>query len=150
MRGGGKKPWKQKGTGQARSGSIRSPLWRGGGVTFAAENRDFSQKVNRKMYRGAMRSILSELARRNLLLVVDAFTVDSVSTQDFRAKLADMGLSSVTIVANDHAENLFLSARNVPYVSLTDVHGLDPVTLLASKHVVVTTDAIKTIEEWLA
>ena len=120
--GGGRKPWRQKGTGRARAGTIRSPIWRGGGKTFAAVPRDHSQKVNRKMYRGALQCIMSELVRQERLVVVDEFTVDSPKTKTVAAKLKDMELSSVLIVTDDVDENLFLASRNLPKV---DVHLLE-------------------------
>lgn len=150
VRGGGKKPWKQKGTGQARSGSIRSPLWRGGGVSHAAVPRDFSQKVNRKMYRGAIRSIVSELARSGNLLVTDSFTVELGKTKALVEKLATIGHSDVLIVSESIDQNLYLSARNLHQVDLCDVAALDPVTLLQHDKVVITTDAVKKLEAWLS
>ena len=150
VRGGGKKPWKQKGTGQARAGSIRSPLWRGGGVSHAAVPRDFSQKVNRKMYRGAIRSIVSELARSGNLLVTDGFTVDAGKTKSLVEKLNTIGHSDVLIVSEAIDQNLYLSARNLHKVDLCDVSALDPVTLLQHDKVVITTDAVKKLEAWLS
>ena len=150
VRGGGKKPWKQKGTGQARAGSIRSPLWRGGGKTHAAVPRDFSQKVNRKMYRGAIRSIVSELARNGSLVVTDSFTVDAAKTKDLVAKLATFGVNDVLIVSEGIDQNLYLSARNLYKIGLCDVAALDPVTLLAHEKIVITTDAVKKLEAWLS
>jgi large subunit ribosomal protein L4 len=150
VRGGGKKPWKQKGTGRARAGSIRSPLWRGGGKTFAAVPRDFSQKVNRKMYRGAMRSIFSELLRRGDLIVTEQFAVDAPKTKSFLAAMNGLGVSDVLVVTGEVDRNLFLSARNVPHVGITDVESLNPVSLLRHAKVVVTADAVKKIEGWLA
>ena len=150
VRGGGKKPWKQKGTGQARAGSIRSPLWRGGGVTFAAVPRDFSQKVNRKMYRGAIRSIVSELARSGNLLVTDSFVVDAAKTKSMVAKLGEIGYNDVLIVSESIDANLYLSARNLHKVDLCDVSALDPVTLLAHDKVVITTESVKKLEAWLS
>ena len=148
--GGGKKPWRQKGTGRARAGTIRSPLWRSGGVTFAAKPRDFEQKVNRKMYRGAMRCILSELVRQERLVVVDSFDVAEPKTKALVAKLKQLGVQSALIVANDISENLYLSARNLPKVDVCDVQAADPVSLIAHDKVVVTVDALKKIEELLA
>jgi large subunit ribosomal protein L4 len=148
--GGGKKPWKQKGTGRARAGTIRSPLWRSGGVTFAAKPRDFEQKVNRKMYRGAMRCILSELVRQNRLVVVDSFDVAEPKTKALIVKLKDLGVQSALIVGADVSENLYLAARNLPKVDVCDVQAADPVSLIAHENVVVTVDALKKIEELLA
>jgi large subunit ribosomal protein L4 len=149
VRGGGKKPWKQKGTGRARAGTIRSPLWRGGGKTFAAVPRDHSQKVNRKMYRGAMQAILSELVRQERLVVVDAFEVAEPKTRSLVAQLAALGLEKCLVVTAEVDDNLYLASRNVPGVHAIDVAGIDPVSLVGSDKVVMTVDAIKKIEEWL-
>jgi large subunit ribosomal protein L4 len=149
VRGGGKKPWRQKGTGRARAGTIRSPIWRSGGVTFAAKPRSYEQKVNRKMYRAAMRSILSELVRQERLIVVDDFSIDTPKTKAFTAKLADMGLSNVLILSENLDQNLHLASRNVPHVDVRDVAGLDPVSLVAHEKIVVTVPALKKIEEML-
>lgn len=150
VRGGGKKPWKQKGTGQARAGSIRSPLWRGGGKTHAAVPRDFSQKVNRKMYRGAIRSIVSELARSGNLLVTESLAIEAAKTKGLIEKLKDYGTNDVLLVTESVEQNLFLSARNLHKVGVTDVSGIDPVSLLTHKKVVITTDAVKKLEAWLS
>ncbi len=127
--GGGKKPWKQKGTGRARAGSIRSPLWRGGGKTFAAVPRDFSQKVNRKMYRGAIRSIVAELTRQGHLIVAESFTVDAARTKGLVDRLKSMSASDILIVTGELDKNLFLSARNIPHVAVCDVEAINPLTL---------------------
>jgi len=148
--GGGKKPWKQKGTGRARAGSIRSPLWRGGGKTHAAVPRDFSQKVNRKMYRGAMRSIISELVRGGHLVVSDAVTMDAPKTQGLVEKLVSFGTNDILVVTEAMNENLALSARNLHKVGVTDVSGLDPLALLTHQKVVLSTDSVKKLEAWLA
>lgn len=148
--GGGSKPWRQKGTGRARAGSIRSPIWRGGGKTFAATPRDHSQKVNRKMYRGALRAILAELARRERLLVVESFAVDEPKTRALADKLAAFGARDVLIVAPEPSRELHLAARNLANVDVRDVAGLDPVTLLRHEHVIMTVDALRRVEEWLA
>jgi len=148
--GGGKKPWRQKGTGRARAGTIRSPLWRSGGVTFAAKPRDFDQKVNRKMYRGAMRCILSELVRQDRLVVVDKFDIAEPRTKLLVAKLKELNVESALIVSADINENLYLSARNLPKVDVCDVQAADPVSLIAHDKVIVTVDALKKIEELLA
>jgi len=148
--GGGKKPWKQKGTGRARAGSIRSPLWRGGGKTHAAVPRDHSQKVNRKMYRGAIRSIVSELVRGGHLVVAESFTVDTAKTKSLVEKLGGFGGQDVLIVSEAVDQNLYLSARNLFTVDLCDVSALDPVTLLRHEKVVMTTDAVKKLEAWLS
>jgi large subunit ribosomal protein L4 len=149
VRGGGRKPWRQKGTGRARAGTIRSPLWRGGGRTFAARPRDHSQKVNRKMYRGALQAILSELVRQERLVVLDAFELSTPKTSDLLAKLADQGFEKGLIVTPEVDENLFLATRNIPNVYALDVAGLDPVSLVAADKVIMTVDAVKKIEEWL-
>jgi large subunit ribosomal protein L4 len=150
VRGGGKKPWNQKGTGRARAGTIRSPIWRSGGVTFAAKPQDHSQKVNRKMYRGAIRSILSELVRQDRLIVVEKFGVETPKTKELVSKLKEHDLKDVLIVTPEVEENLFLSARNLYKVDVRDVAGIDPVSLIAFEKVLVTADAVKQIEEMLA
>jgi large subunit ribosomal protein L4 len=147
--GGGAKPWKQKGTGRARAGTIRSPIWRGGGVTFAAVPRDHSQKVNRKMYRGAVQAILSELVRQERLIVVASFELDQPKTKDLISKLAEFDFTSGLIVANDVNENLFLASRNLHRVHVLDVAGMDPVSLVGSEKVIMTVDAVESIQEWL-
>lgn len=147
--GGGKKPWKQKGSGRARAGTIRSPIWRGGGKTFAAVPRDHSQKVNKKMYRGAMQCILSELVRQDRVVVVDQFVVENAKTKALVQKLKDMGLQSALIVSDAIDENLFLSARNIPNVGVCDVQAADPVSLIAFDKVVVTVGALRKFEEML-
>ncbi len=149
VRGGGRKPWKQKGTGRARAGTIRSPLWRGGGRTFAARPRDHSQKVNRKMYRGALQAILSELVRQDRLVVLDKFELSAPKTTELLAKLADLGVEKGLIITAQVDGNLFLASRNVPGVYVLDVAGLDPVSLVAADKVIMTVDAVKKIEEWL-
>ncbi|AZG71634.1 50S ribosomal protein L4 [Shewanella livingstonensis] len=148
--GSGKKPWRQKGTGRARAGSVKGPIWRGGGVTFAAKTQDHSQKVNKKMYRGALKSILSELVRQERLVVVESFGVDAPKTKELKAKLKAMNLEDVLIVTAEVDENLFLAARNLYKVDVRDVAGLDPVSLIAFNTVLVTADAVKQIEEMLA
>jgi len=148
--GGGAKPWRQKGTGRARAGTIRSPIWRSGGVTFAAQPRDYSQKVNRKMYRSGIRSILSELARNDRLVVVEDITVDAAKTKQLLGKLTDLGVSKTLIVTETGDEKLYLSARNLPNVEVSDVAGVNPVNLVRYEHVVVTVGAVRAIEEWLS
>lgn len=150
VRGGGKKPWRQKGTGRARAGTIRSPIWRSGGVTFAAKPQDFSQKVNRKMYRAAIRTILSELVRQERLVVVEDFVVSSPKTKDMCAKLAELQLGSVLVISDAVEENVYLAARNIPNVDVRDVQGIDPVALVSHDKVVVTVPALRLIEEMLA
>jgi len=147
--GGGRKPYRQKGTGRARAGTIRSPLWRGGGVTFAAQPRDHSQKVNRKMYRGALQAILSELVRQDRLVVVDSISVDEPRTQALVKVLAEHGLREGLIITAGLDENLYLASRNLPGVHCIDVAGIDPVSLVAADKVLVTVDAIGKIQEWL-
>lgn len=148
--GGGCKPWRQKGTGRARSGSTRSPIWRSGGVTFAARPQDHSKKLNKKMYRGAMKSILSELVRQERLVVVENFEVDSHKTKSLVSKLKEFNLHDVLIVAEEVAENLYLAARNLHTVDVLDVAGLDPVSLIGFEKVLVTVPALKKLEEMLA
>src|SRR5579859_1621783 len=150
VRGGGKKPWSQKGTGQARAGSIRSPLWVGGGRTFAARPRDFSQKVNRKMYRAAMQSMLSELIRRNRLLVVESLELAAPRTKLLTAKLAELGASRALILVEAFEEKLFLAARNIPHVEVMAVASLDPVSLIKHDQVIATVGALKLLEQRLA
>jgi large subunit ribosomal protein L4 len=150
VRGTTKKFKKQKGGG-ARHGDYRAPIFVGGGVTFAAKPRSFAQKVNKKMYRGAIAVILSELARQGRLMVVEGFDVDAPKTQGLVAKLADMKVGTRTLIVSEQAsENLYLAARNIPYVEVRDVQGLDPVSLVGADSVVITTEAVKLIEEWLA
>lgn len=150
VRGGGAKPWRQKGTGQARAGTIRSPLWRGGGVTFAAKPRDFSHKVNKKMYCGAMRSILSELVRQDRLLLVDNFSVDTGKTRDLVKKLQTLKIKELLIVTDKIDPNLFLAARNLPKIDVCDVNGVNPVNLIGFDKVMLTVPALGKIEERLA
>ncbi len=150
VRGGGAKPWAQKGTGRARAGTIRSPIWRGGGRTFPAQTRNFSQKVNKKMYRAAMRSILSELVRQDRLVTVDTLQMDAPGTKGLVAKLSKLGASNVLILTAEDDRNLSLSARNVPGVAVASANHVDPVSLIRHEKVVVTADALKRIEESLA
>jgi len=150
VRGGGIKPWRQKGTGQARAGSIRSPLWIGGGRTFAARPRDFSQKVNRKMYRGAMRSILSELVRQERLLVTPAMELDAPKTKLLAQKLKALELPNVLIVVEAFDEKLHLAARNLPHVDVMPAAAVDPLSLARHQKVLVTVGALKMLEERLA
>ena len=148
--GSGKKPWRQKGTGRARSGDIKSPIWRSGGVTFAAKPQDHSQKVNKKMYRGAIKSILSELVRQDRLVVVEKFEVEAPKTKVLVQKLKQMALDDALIMTANVDENLYLAARNLYKVDVRDVQGIDPVSLIAFEKVVMTVDAVKQIEEMLA
>lgn len=147
--GGGIKPWKQKGTGHARAGTNRSPIWRKGGVTFAAKPRDYAQKVNKKMYQGAMRAILSELVNQNRLLVVDAIGLESPKTRELNRKLNDMKLNEVLIITENIDSKLYLAARNMYKVDVRDVSGIDPVSLVGFEHVMFTVPALKKIEEIL-
>jgi large subunit ribosomal protein L4 len=148
--GGGKKPWRQKGTGRARAGTTRSPIWRSGGVTFAAQPQDHSQKVNRKMYRAAMRSIMSELARQDRLMVVESLDLEAPKTKLLVKQLGEYGVDNVLIVSADVDENLYLAARNLNNVDVRDVDGIDPLSLIGHEKVMVTVAAVKKIEEMLA
>lgn len=147
--GGGKKPWRQKGTGRARAGTATSPIWRKGGVTFAARPQDHSQKVNKKMYRSAMRSILSELARQDRLIAVEEFTVDAPKTKLLAAKLEAMNLSKVLIITSELNTNLYLAARNLPHVDVIEASAADPVSLIAYENVLMTVSALRQFEEKL-
>jgi len=149
VRGGGAKPWRQKGTGRARAGTIRSPLWRGGGVTFAAKPRDFTQKINKKMYCGAMRSILSELIRQDRLVLVENFTTTG-KTRDLAKKLHDLKLEGVLIVTDNIDTNLYLAARNLKNVEVCDVSDINPVNLISFEKVLFTVPALKKVEEKFA
>ena len=149
VRGGGRKPFRQKGTGRARAGTIRSPIWRGGGRTFAATPRDHSQKVNKKMSRGAMQAILSELVRQERLIVVDSLEVKEPGTKALISRLTDLGFETGLIVTNELDENVYLSSRNVPGVYTLDVSGIDPVSLVAADKVIMTVEAVEKIQEWL-
>lgn len=147
--GGGKKPWRQKGTGRARAGTIRSPIWRSGGVTFAAKPQDYTQKVNKKMYRGAMQAILSELVRQERLIVVEDFAVAAPKTKELVGKLKELELKDVLIVTENVEENLYLAARNLHKVDVRDPQGVDPVSLIAFDKVLMTVAAVKKFEEML-
>jgi len=149
VRGGGAKPWNQKGSGRARAGTIRSPIWKGGGVTFAATPRNYEQKVNKKMHKAAMQSIFSELARQDRLVIVESMAPATPKTKELASKLKAMGLGSVMIVTAEFNENLHLSARNLIKVDTMTVGSLSPVGLVAYDKVVLTTDAVKKIEELL-
>jgi len=150
VRGGGIKPWRQKGTGRARAGTIRSPIWTGGGATFASRPRDYTQKINRKMYRAAMCSILSELVRQDRLVAVDDFGVTAPKTKELAAKLADLGLQKVLIVMDDPDDNLYLAARNLPGVAVCDAGSADPVSLVGFDKVLMSKGALEKIEERLS
>ncbi|MFK7888351.1 MAG: 50S ribosomal protein L4 [Gammaproteobacteria bacterium] len=150
VRGGGAKPWRQKGTGRARAGTTRGPIWVGGGRAFPGHNRDFKQKVNRKMYKGAMQSIVSELVRTDRLIVVDELSMSEPKTKLMAAKLAELGASKALILAEAFDENVFLAARNLPHVAVMEVNAVDPVSLLRHDHVVMTVAAVKRLEEKLS
>ncbi|MCP5419217.1 MAG: 50S ribosomal protein L4 [Gammaproteobacteria bacterium] len=148
--GGGSKPWRQKGTGRARAGTIRSPLWRGGGVTFAAKPQDYGQKLNKKMYRAAMRAILSELLRQQRLLIVDELTVSAPKTKEIAACLKRLNVDeSVLLVILEPDLNLYLAARNLPGVGVSEAATLNPVDLVRYDKVIMTTAALQWVGEWL-
>ena len=147
VRGGGKKPYRQKGTGRARAGTIRSPLWRGGGVTFASRQRDFSKKVNKKMYRAAIRSIFSELLRQDRLVAIEKPVLEKPKTKEIAKLLKEFSLSKVLIITDELDINLYLSARNIPNVDVITVQEINPVILIKANKVAVTEDALKLIEE---
>ena len=149
VRGGGVKPWRQKGTGRARAGTIRSPIWRSGGVTFAAQPRDYTQKVNKKMYRAAISTIVSELLRNERLVVFESLTVDSHKTKDLVSKLADMKATDVFVITDELDKNLELASRNLPRVDVADVAGINPVSLLRNKKVLITKPALEKLGAWL-
>lgn len=150
VQGGGRKPYRQKGTGRARAGTIRSPIWRGGGTTFAAKPRDHSKKVNKKMYRGAMQAILSELVRQDRLVVAEAFSVAEPKTKEVAAKLKELELNNVLIVVEEVDDNLYLGARNLKDVDVIDVQGVNPVNLIGFEKVLFTVGALKKAEELFA
>ena len=149
VRGGGKKPWSQKGTGQARAGSIRSPIWVGGGRAFAAKPRDFSQKVNRKMYRAAMQTMVSQLVRQDRLVAVESMELTAPRTKLLISKLAEFGLTRALILVEAYEEKLFLAARNVPYVEVMAVSALDPLSLVKHDKVIATVGALKLLDQRL-
>lgn len=148
--GGGKKPWRQKGTGRARAGTVRSPIFTGGGQTFARSTRDYSQKINRKMYRGAMRSIVSELARQDRLIVVNDLSIESPSTKELAARLSDLGIKKGLILLAEDDENIVLSARNIPNIAVTTVSSVNPVTLVAHENILMTANTAKLLDEKLS
>ncbi len=148
--GGGIKPWRQKGTGRARAGSIRSPIWRGGGRAFAAKPQDWSQKVNRKMYRGAMQCILAELIRQERLILVEDLTLSAPKTKELIAKLNELNAPRALIVTKEVDENLYLAARNIPHVNVLGTSEVDPVSLIAFDKVIMSVEAAKQFEEALA
>ena len=149
VRGGGKKPYRQKGTGRARAGTIRSPLWRGGGVTFASRPRDFSKKINKKMYRAAIKSIFSELVRQNRLVAIEKPVLEKPKTKEIASFLNQFSLSKVLIIIDELDINLFLSARNIPNVDVITVREINPINLLKPQKVAVTSEALKQIEDWI-
>jgi large subunit ribosomal protein L4 len=149
VRGGGKKPYRQKGTGRARAGTIRSPLWRGGGIAFAASPRDYSKKINKKMYRAAIRSIFSELLRQGRLVAIEKPVLEKPKTKEIANFLKEFSLSKVLIITDELDVNLYLSARNIPNVDIITVREINPVNLLKAQKVAVTADAFKKIEEWI-
>ena len=149
VRGGGKKPYRQKGTGRARAGTIRSPLWRGGGVTFAARPRDYSKKLNKKMYRAAIKSIFSELVRQNRLVAIEKPVLEKPKTKEIASFLNEFSLSKVLIIIDELDMNLYLSARNIPNVDVITVREINPVNLLKPQKVAVASEALKQIEEWI-
>lgn len=148
--GGGSKPYRQKGTGRARAGTTRSPLWRSGGKVFAAEPRSYAQKVNRKMYRGAVRAILSELARAERLVVLTQWQLAAPKTKEVAAKLGELSVASALIVVENHDDPLFLGARNLPHVDVATAASVDPVSLVGFEHVVCTEAALRRLEERFA
>jgi large subunit ribosomal protein L4 len=149
VRGGGRKPWAQKGTGRARAGTIRSPLWRSGGVTFASKKRDYSQKLNKKMYKRAIRSIISELNRNGALVIVSDFQCETHKTKDFIKKMDSLAIKNALIIMHDVGESEYLGSRNLIDFDICDVTSIDPVSLLRYDNVIVTVEAIKKIEEQL-
>jgi large subunit ribosomal protein L4 len=148
--GGGAKPWRQKGTGRARAGTIRSPIWVGGGRAFAATPRDYSQKVNKKMYRAALRSVISELVRQDRLVITDSITMEAPKTKELAGRLKKLGLDNVLIVNEAFDEKVFLSARNLPDVGICDAAAIDPVVLMRFEKVLITLPALKMIEARLS
>jgi large subunit ribosomal protein L4 len=150
VNGGGKKPWRQKGTGRARAGTTRGPIWRSGGVTFAARPQDHSKKINKKMYRGALRCILSELIRQERLLIVDDFTVEDHKTKGLIQKLSEFDLQDVLIVSEEVDKNLYLASRNLYKVDVRDAAAVDPVSLIGFDKVLMTLPALKKVEGMLA
>lgn len=150
VRGGGAKPWRQKGTGRARAGTSRSPIWAGGGVTFAAKKRDYSQKVNKKMYRAALRSILSQAAVDGRLVILDSLELSEPKTKTMIAKFEELNVSKALVLLEEVSEAVYLSCRNIPNIQVLDVDGVNPVSLVRFPHIVTTAAAIKQLEERLA
>ena len=149
VRGGGRKPWRQKGTGRARAGTIRSPLWRGGGVTFAAKPRDYSKKVNKKMYRGALRAILSELVRQERLSCIDSFSLDEPKTKKAIEFLSSLDMNEALIITDEVTKEMFMATRNIPHVDVIDTSEIDPYSLIGFKNTLITKPALEKIEAWL-
>lgn len=150
VRGGGRKPWRQKGLGRARAGTIRSPIWRGGGVTFAARPRNYAQKINQKMYRGAICSILSELIRQERLILVEELTIEQPKTSVLKEKLTGMDIKEALIVVSEVAENLYLASRNLPRVEVISFPEINPYVLIAFEKVIMEKGVVKKLEAWLA
>lgn len=150
VRGGGKKPFKQKGTGRARAGTIRSPIWRGGGVAFAARPRSYTKKLNKKMYQGAMRSILSELVRQGRLTCIDSFQIDEPKTKKAKELLTTLGFNEVLVITDDVTSNVFMATRNIPMVDVIDTSEMDPYSLIGFDNVLMTKAAVDKVEAWLA
>jgi large subunit ribosomal protein L4 len=150
VRGGGKKPWAQKGTGRARAGTIRSPIWRGGGVTFAAKPRDYSKKLNKKMYRAALRSIFSELVRQERIVCVDEFDVTESKTKLVKEKLNSFGLDDVLVITEELTESLYFGIRNLPKADVIDTNEIDPYSLIGFEKVLITQAAVEKVEAWLS
>ena len=150
VRGGGTMPWRQKGTGRARAGTIRSPIWVGGGRTFAARPRNYNQKVNKKMYRAALRSVMSELVRQDRLIVVESIEMNAPKTKELAQRLKKLDLDNVLIVNEAFDEKVFLSARNLPNVGICDVNSVDPVVLMRFNKLLITLPALKLLEERLS
>ena len=149
VRGGGKKPFNQKGTGRARAGTIRSPLWRGGGTTFAARPRSYAKKLNKKMYQGAMRSIFSELARQGRLSCIDSFNIDEPKTKLAKQLLASLGFSEVLVITDDVNSSTYMAIRNIPMVDVIDTTEIDPYSLIGCSNVLITKAAVEKVEAWL-
>lgn len=149
VRGGGRKPWNQKGSGRARAGTIRSPIWRGGGVTFAAKKSSYTQKINKKMYKAAMCSIFAELLRQGRLHVIEELKLEQPRTKDFIQLMQSYQLHEALILVNDLGENEYLASRNLPQFDICDVEFMDPYSLLRFEHVVITAQALELVEELL-
>jgi len=150
VRGGGKKPFNQKGTGRARAGTIRSPIWRGGGTTFAARPRSYTKKLNKKMYQGAIRSILSELVRQGRLTCIDTFQIDEPKTKKAKELLATLGFKQVLVITDDVTSNVFMATRNIPMVDVIDTSEMDPYSLIGFDNVLMTKAAVDKVEAWLS